>query len=260
LTVARTPIVAGNWKMNTSAESARDLVASIREGGVDEVQGIEKVVCPPFVFLGIVADAARGSSVSVGAQNMHWEEKGAFTGEVSPSMLRGLVEYVIIGHSERRAYFCESDETVNKKLRTALAAGLKPIVCVGETGDERQAGETESVLKRQVRGAFEGIEATPDVVVAYEPVWAIGTGVAATPADANEAIALIRRELASMLGEGLAADLRILYGGSVTPDNIGDFVALPEVDGGLVGGASLVADSFLTMCRRTAETAGAGAA
>jgi triosephosphate isomerase (TIM) len=254
--MARTPIVAGNWKMNTSAESARNLVRAIRDGGVDQIRGVEKVVCPPFTFLHVANEAAAGSSVKVGAQNMHWEEKGAFTGEVSPSMLAGLVEYVIIGHSERRAYFCESDETVNKKLRSALAHGLRAIVCVGETGDERQAGETESVLKRQVQGAFGGVEVTSDVVVAYEPVWAIGTGVAATPQDASDAIGLIRREVAGIIGERQAEEIRILYGGSVTPDNIGDFVALPGVDGGLVGGASLVAESFLQMCRRAAEAAG----
>lgn len=254
--MTRTPIVAGNWKMNTTAETATDLVRAISAGGVDAVAGVEKVVCPPFTFLSSVREAARGSSLLVGAQNMHWEEKGAFTGEVSPAMLKGLVDYVIIGHSERRAYFCESDETVNKKLRAALAHGLKPIVCVGETGEERQAGQTEEVLRRQVQGGFSGVDLTADVVVAYEPVWAIGTGVAATPPDANDAIAFIRRELAGIAGADLARRIRILYGGSVTPDNIADFVALEEVDGGLVGGASLVAESFVQMCRRVAEVGG----
>ncbi|HXH21559.1 MAG TPA: triose-phosphate isomerase [Dehalococcoidia bacterium] len=253
----RTPIVAGNWKMNTTADSAIELARALREAlaeADDASGGIEKVVCPPFVFLGAVAKACEGSPVKVGAQNMHWEEKGAFTGEVSAAMLAGLAEYVIIGHSERRQYFCETDETVSKKLRAAVAAGLKPIVCVGETGAQRQAGETKAVLRRQVRGAFEGQPAVPPetTVVAYEPVWAIGTGVAATPSDAQEAIAFIRGELADIVGAEAASQVRILYGGSVTPDNIADFVAQPDVDGGLVGGASLVAASFVEMVRKVA--------
>jgi triosephosphate isomerase len=248
--MARTPIVAGNWKMNTNAQTARELVQAIREGGIDGVDGVEKVVCPPFVLLPVVAEACRGSSLRVGAQNMHWEEKGAFTGEVSPLMLQGLADYVIIGHSERRQYFCETDETVNKKLRAAIAARLLPIVCVGETGAQRQAAETEAVLRRQVRGAFDGVEAPATTVVAYEPVWAIGTGVAATAGDAQGAISFIRRELAAMVGHEKAEQVRILYGGSVTPDNIVDFVSQPDVDGGLVGGASLVAASFLEMARK----------
>ncbi len=255
--MSRTPIVAGNWKMNTVAATARRLVEEIRAGGIDRIAGVDKVVCPPFPFLGLVREAAAGSSLRVGAQNMYWEEKGAFTGEVSPAMLAGLAEYVLIGHSERRAYFGETDETVNKKLRAAIAAGILPIVCVGETGPERQAGRTEAVLRRQISGAFAEISAGPAVVVAYEPVWAIGTGVAATPDDANESIAFIRGELGGHLGAGLAAEIRILYGGSVTPDNIGDFVARPEVDGGLIGGASLVAAAFVEMARKAAAASGA---
>ncbi len=243
--------------MNTTAESAPKLVEDIRVGGVDAIEGVEKLVCPPFPFLDIVSRAASGSTVKVGAQNLHWEEKGAFTGEVSAPMLAGLVEYVIVGHSERRAYFGESDEAVRKKLLAATSVGLKAIVCVGETGTQREAGKTKSVLRRQVRGAFEGTEARATTVVAYEPVWAIGTGVAATPKDATESIAFIRRELAGALGEGIAQDMRILYGGSVTPDNIGDFVASAEVDGALVGGASLVAASFVAMVQRTAAVSGA---
>jgi triosephosphate isomerase len=254
----RTPVVAGNWKMNTTADSAVELVRGIRGGGVDGLQGVEKVVCPPFVFLPAVAKACEGSSLEVGAQNMHWEEKGAFTGEVSAAMLSGLARFVIIGHSERRQYFGETDESVSKKLRSAVGAGLKPIVCVGETGAERQAGQTTAVLRRQVRGAFEGQPSVPPetTVVAYEPVWAIGTGVAATPDDAQEAIGFIRGELASITGAAVAEQVRILYGGSVTPDNIADFVALPDVDGGLVGGASLVAASFVEMVRRVAALGG----
>ncbi len=248
--MARTPIVAGNWKMNTSADSARDLIRAIRDGGVDQVEGVEKVVCPPFVFLSLVAEAAKGSSIKVGAQNMHWQERGAFTGEVSPLMLHGLAEFVLIGHSERRQYFGETDETVNKKVRSAIAAGLTPVVCVGETGPQREAGETEAVLRRQVGGGLEDAGASATTVIAYEPVWAIGTGVAATAVDAQTATSFIRAELGRIVGAQIANDVRILYGGSVTPDNIAEFVSMPDVDGGLVGGASLVAASFLEMVRR----------
>ena len=170
--LARTPIVAGNWKMNTVASTARALVQDIRAGGIDAIAGVEKAIFPPFPFLADVSAEAKGSSLGIGAQNVHWEEKGAFTGEVSIEMLRGLVDYLLIGHSERRAYFCETDETVNKKLRAVLAAGLRPVGCVGETGAERQAGQMEEVLRRQVHGAFADITADPAIIVAYEPVWA----------------------------------------------------------------------------------------
>ena len=254
--MSRIPIVAGNWKMNTDSETALGLVRAIRDGGADSLEGVEKVVCPPYPFLSLVANACKGSSLKVGAQNMHWEEKGAFTGEVSPAMLKGLVDYVIIGHSERRQLFCETDETVNKKLTAAIGAGLTPIVCVGETGAQRQAGETESVLRRQVKGAFGGSGALQTTVIAYEPVWAIGTGVAATPIDAQKAIAFIRAELSLIVGRGIADEVRILYGGSVTPDNIADYVGQADVDGGLVGGASLVAASFVAMVGKVAALGG----
>jgi triosephosphate isomerase (TIM) len=250
--VARTPIVAGNWKMNTVAATARELADRIKAGGLDAVTSVEKVVCPPFVYLSLVSGILDGSSVKVGAQNTHWEEKGAFTGEVSPLMVRDYAEYVIIGHSERRAYFGETDETVNKKLRAALPHGLSPIVCVGETGDERQAGSTTAVLKRQVSGALEGVPLPETAVIAYEPVWAIGTGVAATVEDAVEAIGFIRAEIAALQGARVAETVRILYGGSVSPANIADFVKQPDIDGGLVGGASLVAASFIEMVANVA--------
>jgi len=250
--MARTPIVAGNWKMNTLSASARELLEAIRAGNPDGVLGVEKIVCPPFVYLPLAADVCRGSSVSVGGQDLHWEEKGAFTGEVSGLMLREFASHVIIGHSERRAYFGDTDEVVNRKLKAAMAHGLLPIVCVGETGNERNAGQTLDVLRRQVRGALEGVELAPTAVIAYEPVWAIGTGVAATAADANEAIGFVRSEVAALQGEAVAAAVRILYGGSVTPANIAEYVQQPEVDGGLVGGASLVAESFLEMVRNVA--------
>ena len=250
--MARTPLVAGNWKMNTVAATARDLVEAIRSGGVDAFAGVDKVICPPFPYLALAAQAAQGSTLKVGAQDMHWEEKGAFTSAVSPPMVRESAEYVIIGHSERRAHFGETDENVNRKLKAALAHGLIPIVCVGETGAERQAGETEALLRRQVYGALVDVTLTPAVVVAYEPVWAIGTGVAATTADASEAIAFIRGEIAGLQGDATADQVRILYGGSVTPANIGELVAQPEIDGGLVGGASLDAASFVEMVRNVA--------
>jgi len=203
---------------------------------------VEKVVCPPFLFLLIARDRLKGSSVKVGAQNMHWAEKGAYTGEVSHPMLAGVVEYVIVGHSERRAYFCETDETVNKKLAAALAAGLKPIFCVGETESEREAGSTEEVLLRQVRIGLEGIEVPQGFAIAYEPVWAIGTGKAATGPMASEAIGLIRGEVARLAGGAVAESVRILYGGSVTPDNMAEFARQPDADlaqQDLLGAASL---------------------
>lgn len=252
----RVPIVAGNWKMNTTAASSAELCDGIRKGA-DGISGAEKVVCPPFPFLFIARDRLQGSSVEVGAQNMHWAEKGAYTGEVSYSMLAGVVEYVIIGHSERRAYFGETDETVSKKLAAALAAGLKPIFCVGETESERDAGRTEEVLLRQVRMGLEGIQVPEAFAIAYEPVWAIGTGKAATGPMANEAIGLIRAEVARLAGSAIGDSVRILYGGSVTPDNVTEFARQPEIDGSLVGGASLNADSFVSLVRQTAEAAAA---
>jgi triosephosphate isomerase len=232
--------------------SASQLVRDIVSGGVNGYTNVEQIVCPPFPFLGAVSEAAKGSSLKVGAQNLYWQEKGAFTGEVSAAMLADIVEYVIIGHSERRGIFGETDEDVRKKIEAALAAGLKPIVCVGETGAEREAGQTTAVLQRQVRAAFDNLDAPASAVVAYEPVWAIGTGVAATIDDADASIGLIRAELAALLGVGKANELRILYGGSVSPANIADFVARPDIDGGLVGGASLVAESYVEMVRNVA--------
>lgn len=248
----RIPLVAGNWKMNTTSRSCRDLCLGV-QGRTEPIGDVEKVVCPPFPYLSLATELLRGTSVKVGAQNVHWEEKGAFTGEVSVPMLAELVEYVIIGHSERRAYFCETDETVNKKLKAALAAGLKPILCVGETLEQREAGQTEEVLVRQVSGALEGVRLPEGFAVAYEPIWAIGTGRAATGAMANEAIALIRRQVAAHSGEGLAAGVRILYGGSVTTDNIAEFIGESDIDGALVGGASLDAEGFSSIIEQTAR-------
>jgi len=249
----RTPIIAGNWKMNTDAASARELVEGIKASGAADAKGVEKVLCPPFVYLPLVAEAAKGTELAVGAQDMHWVEKGAFTGEVSATMLKDFATHVIIGHSERRQYFGETDETVNQKLRAALEHGLTPIVCVGETGSERNAGRMEDVLRTQVKGALVDITLPESAVIAYEPVWAIGTGVAATAEDANQAIAFIRGEVAALQGDATAQAIRILYGGSVSPSNIAELAAQPEVDGGLIGGASLVADSFAQLVRAVAS-------
>lgn len=248
----RIPIIAGNWKMHTTADTALDLARGVRER-VDGIGGVEKVACPPFPFLALVADALKGSSITVGAQNMHWEPQGAYTGEVSAAMLQGVVEFVIIGHSERRAYFCETDDTVNKKVSAALAAGLRPILCVGETEREREDGKTNEVLIRQTRGALKDVDVPNGFAIAYEPVWAIGTGKAATGAMANEAIALIRSQVTALSDNARGESLRILYGGSVTPDNIAEFIAEPDIDGALVGGACLKADSFASIVEQAAR-------
>jgi triosephosphate isomerase len=247
-------MIAGNWKMNMDAASARALVEAIKAAGVSDVVGVEKVLCPPFVYLPLVAELSRGTPLRVGAQDIYWEEKGAFTGEVSATMLKDYATHVIIGHSERRQYFGDTDDSVNKKLRAALDHGLTPIVCVGETGPERNAGKMQDVLRTQVRGALADITLAESAVIAYEPVWAIGTGAAATAQDANDAIAFIRGEIAALQGDATAQAMRILYGGSVTPANIADLAGQPEVDGGLVGGASLVAESFAQMVQAVAAS------
>jgi len=255
--MARTPMIAGNWKMNTLREEALTLVRALREqaGGI---AGVEKIVCPPFVFLHDVKQALAGSTIAVGAQNAYWQEKGAFTGEVSIAQVAEAAKYVIMGHSERRQYFGETDDTVNRRVKAALAHGVIPIMCVGETLDQRQRHETADVLVRQTRGGLDGVNVGPDFVIAYEPVWAIGTGLAADGATAEEAIALIRNTVRE-IARGAADHIRILYGGSVTPDNIAEYMAQPDVDGGLVGGASLKADSFTALIQGAA-TAAAGRA
>ena len=246
----RTPLIAGNWKMNTLRTEALDLVRALR-ARVDGVAGVEKLVCPPYVFLHEIRAVLDGSSIGVGAQNAHWEEKGAFTGEISVTQVAEACDYVIIGHSERRQFFGETDETVNRRVRAALGHGLKPVMCVGETLEQRQASQTVDVLVRQTRGGLDGVDIGPGFVVAYEPVWAIGTGLAADGPTAQEAIALIRNTVREVAGP-VAESVRILYGGSVTPDNIAEFMAQPDVDGGLVGGASLKADVFAAIIENTA--------
>jgi triosephosphate isomerase len=242
----RVPLIVGNWKMHGLCEEARALARAVHEG-VRNLHGREVGIAPPFTALTTVAEALAGSAVTLGAQNMHWEERGAFTGEISPLMLRDAgCRFVILGHSERRQYFGEDDASVHRKVRAALAHELTPIVCVGETLSEREAGQTLDVVGRQVRGALLGLQADAirHVVVAYEPVWAIGTGRVATPQQAQEVHCWIRNLLAETFGS-VAEEVRILYGGSVKPENIDELMAEADIDGALVGGASLQAESFV---------------
>ncbi|WP_322822883.1 triose-phosphate isomerase [Chloroflexus sp.] len=243
----RIPLIAGNWKMYKTVGEATTLVRDLLTG-LGELSDREAIVCPPFTALSAVAALIADSPLGLGAQNLYPEAQGAFTGEVSPPMLVDIgCRYVIIGHSERRQYFGESDAFVNRKLRAALAHGLRPIVCVGESKPQRDAGQAEPIVTAQVRAAL--LEVPPaqmtDVVIAYEPIWAIGTGDTATPADAQAMHAAIRATLAELYGSEIAATVRIQYGGSVKPDNIDELMAQPDIDGALVGGASLQAASFL---------------
>ena len=242
----RIPVIAGNWKMfNTVAEAlalVRDLKALVADA-----QGVEIVVAPVFTAIHAVADELKGSNIAVSSQDVYWEETGAFTGEVAPSMLKEAgCAYAIIGHSERRQYFGETDETVNRKVKAALKAGLIPIMCVGELLEEREAGKTMQVVEKQVRGGIAGIssDAIAQIIIAYEPVWAIGTGKTATPAQAQEVHKAIRALIAALAGTQVAVGLRILYGGSVKADNVDVLMREEDIDGALVGGASLKADSF----------------
>ena len=251
----RRPILAGNWKMHMTIAEATDFVRSIRRG-LNEVKDVDRVLCPPFTVLAAVRDLLSATEIGLGAQNMHWEEKGAYTGEVSPGMVRELAKYVILGHSERRAYFHETDEMVNRKVKAALAHGLLPIVCVGETEAQHDAGQTEEIVSSQVRACLAGLtaEQAGGLVIAYEPVWAIGTGKAATVAGAGAVIGLtIRGTVAELYDQATAQAVRVQYGGSVNPGNIAEFMAHPDVDGALVGGASLKPD-FVDLVRVAAET------
>jgi triosephosphate isomerase len=244
----RRKLIAGNWKMYKTVAEAVALVEEIKKG-VAGAPG-DTLVAPPFTAIAAAVNAAKGSPVAVAAQNMHFEKEGAFTGEVSaPMLVDAGVTHVILGHSERRQYFAETDDGVAKKTTAALAAGLLPISCVGETLAEREAGRTMEVVGRQTRAILDAVTAdgSKKVVIAYEPVWAIGTGKVATPEQAQEVHAFIRAEIAKKHGQPVADVLRILYGGSVKPDNVKGLMALPDVDGALVGGASLKADSFLKL-------------
>ncbi|CAI8003644.1 Triosephosphate isomerase [Geodia barretti] len=244
-----TPIVAGNWKMNTDIAGGTALAAAIA-AGVGAIVGVDLVVCPPFVSLAAVRDAVAGSGVSVGAQNMHADGNGAFTGEIAPPMLVGLCEYVIIGHSERRQFFGETDDSVGRKVAAAVAHELRPIVCVGETLSERESGNAAEVIRWQVTSALAELDAgdADGLVIAYEPVWAIGTGRAATPEIADQIMGgAIRSTMAAVLGLDVAAAVPLLYGGSVNAANAAEFAAVENVNGALVGGASLDAGSFLAV-------------
>jgi len=237
--------------MNKTVAEARDLVSKMSEP-LREIRNVEKVLCPPSVALFALSSMLQGSDIGLGAQNMHWEEKGAFTGELAANMVKELCNYIIIGHSERRAYFGETDEHVNRKLRAAIKVDLTPIVCVGETLDQYEAGLTSEVVRRQISLGLAGIDSVfaPRIVVAYEPVWAIGTGKASSGENANSILAqVIRPALSELFGDGTAQAIRVLYGGSVTAANASEFFAQPEVDGALVGGASLKADEFVAITK-----------
>lgn len=241
-------IIAGNWKMHKNAAETAAFIEELKKKGRDLGAGCEVVVAPVFTSLDAAVKCARGSSIIISAQNIHWEDKGAFTGEISGSMLTDTgVSHVIIGHSERRQYFGETDQTVNKRIKAAIRHNLTPIFCLGETLEEREAGATFSVVKRQLlEGMGDNAPHGPEnFIIAYEPVWAIGTGKTATPEQAQEVHAFLRRELADHRGVDFADKVRILYGGSVKPDNTRELMGCPDIDGGLVGGASLKVEDFL---------------
>ncbi|MBI5573216.1 MAG: triose-phosphate isomerase [Elusimicrobia bacterium] len=247
----RIPLIAGNWKMNKTVGETVELVTQLKQK-LSDVRNREILVCPPFTSLVVAKEVIKNSNIKLGAQNMYFEKSGAFTGEISPLMLKDIgCEYVIIGHSERRQYFGETDESVHKKMRVAFENGLFPIVCVGETLQQREQNETFSVIERQVRIGLTGLtgEEPKILVIAYEPVWAIGTGKTATPQQAEEVHAFIRKLYSEIYGKDAAESVRILYGGSVKPDNFSEIMRQPNIDGGLVGGASLKADDFIKLVR-----------
>ncbi len=245
----RKPIMAGNWKMHKTVNEAKTLAAKIKAGAADATE-VEVVLCPPFTALAAVSDTVNGTNIKTGSQNMCQAEEGAFTGEVSPLMVKELAQYVILGHSERRQYFGESDEGVNNKAKVALTHGLTPIICVGENLEQNKAGETVAFVGAQVRGALNGMtaEQVSQLVIAYEPIWAIGTGLSAEPDAVNEIIQQsIRDVIANQFDDAASQSVRVQYGGSVKPSNVAAFMAQSEIDGALVGGASLKADSFLAL-------------
>jgi triosephosphate isomerase len=251
----RYPFVAGNWKMNTTTVEAEKLVLEILDE-TDSIKGVEKVLCPPFVSLVALNMMVQDTSIKLGAQNMHFEIEGAYTGEISPVMLSELCEFVILGHSERRSYFGETDEMVNKKMKAAAAYRLQPILCVGERLEEKEAGKTEHVINGQVAAALKGLEPISNFVIAYEPVWAIGTGKAASGEQAAATIHFIRDVVAKLWDNTKAQDLRIIYGGSVSSANITEFISHLEIDGALVGGASLKPKEFVSIVEQTARIKG----
>lgn len=244
----RKPIIAGNWKMNNTIKEGLNLVKEIKSTSLSN--DVEAVVCVPYILLESVKNSIKDTNIKLGAQNMHWEDSGAYTGEISPLMLKEIgIDYCILGHSERREYFNETDDTVNKKLKSALAHGIKPIVCVGETLEEREENKAETKVKNQVVRGFEGIKVDEikDVVIAYEPIWAIGTGRTASSDDANAMCAFIRETIGVLYGQDAKEIIRIQYGGSVKPGNIRELMGKSDIDGALVGGASLKADDFIKL-------------
>ena len=250
----RKPLVAGNWKMNKTVEQATLLVADILPG-LEAVRTVDRVLCPPFTSLMVVSGMLAGTEVGLGAQNLHWEESGAYTGEVSPLMVKEFCKYVIVGHSERREYFGETDQGVNFKVKSAFANDLLPIVCVGETLKEYEDGRTKAIVADQVNKDFEGIDSAiaEKLIVAYEPIWAIGTGKAASPEQANDVIKnVVRNSLATLFGGEIAEKIRILYGGSVKSHNAGEFFSQSDIDGGLIGGASLKPEDFVKIVESAA--------
>jgi len=251
----RTPLIAGNWKMNTTVTDAQTLVSQMT-GALGRIEGVEVLLCPPFVSLAAVKAILQGTNVQLGAQNMYWEDKGAFTGEVSPLMLSPLCRYVILGHSERRNIFGESDEVIACKVRAALRACLRPILCVGERLEENEAGKTRDVVSRQLRSALSGIGDIGSLVVAYEPVWAIGTGRAASGEQARATSGFIRMILSDLFGDAKASGVRIVYGGSVTAGNVAEYLKQPDIDGALVGGASIKALEFISIVDQAANLKG----
>ena len=246
-----TTIIAGNWKMNTNLQDAKTLVAGMKTR-LEAIGGIETVVCPPFISLAAIGEMLQGSSIGLGAQNMHPEEQGAYTGEISPGMLASLCQFVILGHSERRQLFGETDDFINQKVKAAFKVGLRPIFCVGEQLQDREDGKAEAVVETQLRGGLSGIDSPGSLVVAYEPVWAIGTGKAATPDVAQDMMAHVRSVLASLYGAD-ASDISLLYGGSVNPGNAAEYMREQDINGALVGGAALNADSFVEIAEKAAE-------
>ena len=250
----RTPLVAGNWKLNKTISESRQLLADMLPGLMG-ISGVEKLLCPPFTALSTVAAEISGKEISLGAQDLFWETSGAYTGEISAPMIAELCQYVIIGHSERRAYFSETNQFVNNKTKVALSHNLIPVVCVGETLEENDAGRAAEVVSTQIRDGLSGvsIQSGDELVLAYEPVWAIGTGKAATAEGANTLIRnVIRPTLAGLFGEDVSQQIRVLYGGSVKPENAAEYFEQSEIDGALVGGASLKAEQFVGIARAAA--------
>ena len=247
----RKKIIAGNWKMNKSIADAESLTTEIRRE-LSDCREVDVVLCPPFTALKVVGDLITDTHIKLGAQNMHWEVAGAYTGEIAPAMLRDIYcRYVILGHSERRAYFHETDENVNKKVVAAIAANLTPIVCVGETLEQREAGQAEAVVRTQVEQGLANLGGDIEkVIIAYEPVWAIGTGLTATPEQAQEMHAFIRKLLSELGDDAAAQAIRIQYGGSMKPANAEELLAQPDIDGGLIGGASLESRSFVELVQK----------